>query len=60
MDKLQLTGQDLGRIFNYRSDCVHAMQSPCFEMKLTNLKQGAQKLTGDNLEAVWAEFSILS
>jgi hypothetical protein len=60
MDKLQLTGQNLCRMINYRSDCVYAMQLPCFEMKLTNLKRDAQKLTAENLEVVWAKFSLLS
>jgi hypothetical protein len=60
MDKLQLTGQDLGRMINYRSDCVHDMQLPCSEMKLTNLKRDAQQLMGGNLKVVWTKFSILS
>jgi hypothetical protein len=37
MDKLQSTGQNLDRVFNSRSGCVHATQFPCFEMKLPNL-----------------------
>jgi len=38
MDKLQATGQNLGRVFNSRSGRVHAMQLQCPEAKLTNLK----------------------
>jgi hypothetical protein len=37
MDKLQLTGRNLGRVFNSRSGCVHVMQLHCFETKLPNL-----------------------
>jgi hypothetical protein len=37
MDKLQLTGQNLGRVFNFKSGCVCAMQLSCFETKLPNL-----------------------
>jgi hypothetical protein len=36
MDKLQLTGRDLDRVFNSRSGCVFAMQLSCFETKLHN------------------------
>ncbi len=38
MDKLQLKGQNLGRVFNSRSVCVHDMQSRCYETKLPDLK----------------------
>jgi hypothetical protein len=38
MDKLYLTGQDLGRAFNSRSGCVNAMQLNGFETKRPNLK----------------------
>jgi len=37
MDKLQLTGRYLGRVFNTRSGCVCAMQLNCFETKLSSL-----------------------
>jgi hypothetical protein len=37
MDKLQLTGRNLGRVFNSRRGCVRAMQLRCFETKLPNL-----------------------
>ncbi len=37
MDKLQLAGQNLGRVFNSRSGFVCAMQLRCFETKLPNL-----------------------
>jgi len=33
MDKLQQTGQNLGRMFNSISVCVHAMQLHFFETK---------------------------
>jgi hypothetical protein len=38
MDKLQLTGQNLGRVFNYKSDCMSAMHLFCYEAKQLNLK----------------------
>ncbi len=38
MGKLLLTGQNLGRVFNFSSGCVHAMQLYFFETKLPNLK----------------------
>jgi hypothetical protein len=38
MDKLQLTGQNLGRVFNSRSSRVHAQQLHFSEMKQPNLK----------------------
>ncbi len=37
MDKLQLIGWNLGRVFNSRSSCVRATQLHCFEKKLPNL-----------------------
>jgi len=37
MDKLQLTGRNLGRVFNSRSGCACSMQLSCFETKLPNL-----------------------
>jgi hypothetical protein len=37
MDKLQLTGRNLGRVFNSRSGCLCAMQLCCFGTKLPNL-----------------------
>jgi hypothetical protein len=37
MDKLQLTGRNLGQVFNSRSGCVYAIQLHCFETKLPNL-----------------------
>jgi len=30
MDKLQLTGQNLGVVFNSRSGCGHALNSWCY------------------------------
>jgi hypothetical protein len=38
MDKLQLTGQNLGRVFNSRSDCMSAMHLFCYEAEQLNLK----------------------
>jgi hypothetical protein len=38
LDKPQLTGQNLGQVFNSRSGWVQAMQLHCFETKLPNLK----------------------
>jgi hypothetical protein len=38
MDKLQLKGQNLGRVFNFRSDCISAMHLFCCEAKQPNLK----------------------
>jgi hypothetical protein len=37
MDKLQLTGQNMVRVFNSRSACMDAMQLLYFETKLPNL-----------------------
>jgi len=38
MDKLWLTGQNLGRVFYSRSGCVRAVQLSCFETKRPSLK----------------------
>jgi hypothetical protein len=38
MDKLQPTGQNLGRVFNFRNGHVHAMHLLCYGIKLPNLK----------------------
>jgi hypothetical protein len=38
MDKLQLTGQKLGRVFNFRSSHLHATHLWCFHVKLPNLR----------------------
>ncbi len=38
MDKLQLAGQNLGRVFNFRNGGVHAAQFLCYRVKLPNLK----------------------
>jgi hypothetical protein len=38
MDKLQLTGQNLGQVFNFRNGCVHAAHLHCCRVKLPNLK----------------------
>jgi hypothetical protein len=38
MDKLQLTGQNLGRVFNFRNSRVLAVHLLCYGVKLPNLK----------------------
>ncbi len=38
MDKLQLTGQNLGRVFNSRSGPMCAMHLCCYEAKWCSLK----------------------
>ncbi len=42
MDKLQLTGQNLGRVFNSRSDCMSAMHLFFYEAKQLYLKLKTQ------------------
>ena len=42
MDKLKLTGQNLGRVFNSRSGCMYAMQLWCCESGRPNLKLKTQ------------------
>ncbi len=37
MDKLQLTGQNLGRVFNFRNVPLHAAHLWCCQEKLPNL-----------------------
>ncbi len=38
MDKLNLTGRNLGRVFEFRRGYLHAIQLYYFETKLPNLK----------------------
>jgi hypothetical protein len=38
MDKLQPTGQNLGRVFNFRFGHLHAAHFWCYQVKLPNLK----------------------
>ncbi len=38
MDKLQLTVQNLGLVFNFRFGHLHAEQFWCYQIKLPNLK----------------------
>jgi len=38
MDKLQLAGQILGRVYNFRSGHLHAVHLWCFQVKLPNLR----------------------
>jgi hypothetical protein len=38
MDKLQLTGRNLGRVFNFRSGHLHSAHLWCYQLKLPNLK----------------------
>jgi hypothetical protein len=38
MGKLQLAGQNLGRVFNFRSGHLHSAHFWCYQVKLPNLK----------------------
>ncbi len=38
MDKVQLTRQNLGQVFDSRSGCMSAMHLCCYEVKRPNLK----------------------
>jgi hypothetical protein len=38
MDKLQLTGQNLGRVFNFRSGCLCAVRLLCSKAIRPNVK----------------------
>jgi hypothetical protein len=38
MDKLQPTGQNLGRVFNFRSGHMNVAYLWCYQVKLPNLK----------------------
>jgi hypothetical protein len=38
MDKLKLTGRNLGRVFKFRRVCLHTIRLYYFETKLPNLK----------------------
>jgi hypothetical protein len=38
MEKLQLTGRNLGRVYNLRNGCLHAMHLLYYGVKLSNLK----------------------
>ena len=38
MDKLQLRGKNLGRVFNIRNGRAHIMNFLCYRIKLLNLK----------------------
>jgi len=42
MDKIQLTGQNLGLVFNFRNDRVHAMHLYCYSVKLHHFKLKTQ------------------
>jgi hypothetical protein len=42
MEKLQLTGQNLGRLFNFRNGRAHAVHLLCYGLKLPNLKLKTQ------------------
>jgi hypothetical protein len=48
MDKLQLTGRTLGRVFNFRSGCMHTMHLlPSVAIKFNlELKTRLKKLLG--------------
>jgi hypothetical protein len=38
MDKLQLTGRNLGRVFNFRRGHLHGALVWCYRVKLTSFK----------------------
>jgi hypothetical protein len=38
MDELQLTGQNLGRVFTFRNVRVHVWHFLCYRLKLPNLE----------------------
>jgi len=42
MEKLQLTGRNLGRVFNFRCGHLHAEHFWCYHVKLPNLKLKTQ------------------
>ena len=42
MDKLQLTGQNLGRVFNFRICRLDAEHFWCYQVELPNLKLKTQ------------------
>ncbi len=42
VDKLQLTGQNLGRVFNFRTGHLHAANVWCYPVKLSTLKLKTQ------------------
>jgi hypothetical protein len=42
MDKLQLTGSNLGQFFNFRFGHLHAEHFKCCQVKLPNLKLKTQ------------------
>ncbi len=42
MDKLQLTGRNLSRVFNFRCGCVHDIHLCWYEVKLTSLRLKTQ------------------
>jgi len=42
MDKLQLTGQNLGRVFNFRTGHLNAADLGCYWVKLPNLNLKTQ------------------
>ncbi len=51
MDKLQLTGQNLGRVFNFRNVPLHAAHLWCYQAKRPNLmmKTRPEQLLGSLL-----------
>jgi len=46
MDKIQLTGQNLGRVFNSRSDCKSPMHLFGYEAKQLKVKTRPKQLLG--------------
>jgi hypothetical protein len=63
MEKLKLTGQNLGRVFNFRSGRVHAVHLMCYRVKLQNLKLKTwpkQLLGSRPLDIALAGYTFLS
>jgi hypothetical protein len=42
MEKLELTGQNLGRVFNFKCGHLHSAHLFCYMVKLRNLKLKTQ------------------
>jgi hypothetical protein len=46
MDRIQLIGRNLGRVFNLRTGYVHAVYLPYYQVKLHGLKLKTHGLFG--------------
>jgi len=60
-DRLQLRRQNMGRVFNSRSGCMHAMHFFCYEAKRPNLKlktRPKQLLSNLQLDVAVATYTI--